>query len=113
MEDGPILNAAVSRYPRLSRLWIDTSHMRFLLHAGCWGSCLGYVSASVRRCRITWPTGQSTFCFPMEDMMTDMTETVLAPFAITDGWRRHDEYARLAAAGPIHHIVLPTGEPAW
>ncbi|MGH3900745.1 MAG: cytochrome P450 family protein [Pseudonocardiaceae bacterium] len=43
-----------------------------------------------------------------------MTEMLLAaPFTITDGPQRHATYAELAAAGPVHHIVLPTGEPAW
>jgi cytochrome P450 len=47
-------------------------------------------------------------------MMTDMTENPLAaPFAIADGTARHARYAQLAEAGPIHRIVLPTGEPAW
>lgn len=47
-------------------------------------------------------------------MMTDMTRTPLAaPFAITDGTTRHARYAELAAAGPVHRIALPTGEPAW
>lgn len=42
-----------------------------------------------------------------------MTETFLAPpFAITDWPQRHAAYAGLAAAGPVHRIVLPTGEPA-
>ncbi|HEY6423142.1 MAG TPA: cytochrome P450 [Pseudonocardiaceae bacterium] len=42
-----------------------------------------------------------------------MTETLLAaPFAVTDG-QRHARYAELAAAGPVHRIELPTGEPAW
>ncbi len=36
-----------------------------------------------------------------------------APFAVTDGPQRHARYAELAAAGPVHRIVLPTGEPAW
>ncbi|MGH3827222.1 MAG: cytochrome P450, partial [Pseudonocardiaceae bacterium] len=35
------------------------------------------------------------------------------PFTITDGTQRHAVYAKLAAAGPIHRIALPTGEPAW
>ncbi|MGH3812658.1 MAG: cytochrome P450 family protein [Pseudonocardiaceae bacterium] len=43
-----------------------------------------------------------------------MTKTLLtAPFTITDGSQRHRRYAELAAAGPVHRIVLPTGEPAW
>ncbi len=43
-----------------------------------------------------------------------MTQTLLtAPFAVTDGPQRHAAYAELAAAGPIHRIALPTGEPAW
>ncbi|MGH3872156.1 MAG: cytochrome P450 family protein [Pseudonocardiaceae bacterium] len=43
-----------------------------------------------------------------------MTKTPLtAPFAVTDGPQRHAAYAELAAAGPVHRIVLPTGEPAW
>jgi cytochrome P450 len=47
-------------------------------------------------------------------MMTDMTEkSPAAPFAITDGTARHARYAQLAAAGPVHRIALPTGEPAW
>ncbi|MGQ0718259.1 MAG: cytochrome P450 family protein [Pseudonocardiales bacterium] len=43
-----------------------------------------------------------------------MTETLLrAPFTVTDGPRRHGTYADFAATGPVHRIVLPTGEPAW
>ncbi|MGH3963149.1 MAG: cytochrome P450 family protein [Pseudonocardiaceae bacterium] len=43
-----------------------------------------------------------------------MTETLLrAPFTVTDGPQRHATYAELAATGPVHRIVLPTGEPAW
>lgn len=43
-----------------------------------------------------------------------MTETLLmAPFTVTDGPRRHGTYAEFAATGPVHRIVLPTGEPAW
>jgi cytochrome P450 len=43
-----------------------------------------------------------------------MTETVaLLPFKSTDGSQRRARYAQLAAAGPVHRIVLPTGEPAW
>jgi cytochrome P450 len=43
-----------------------------------------------------------------------MTETVaLLPFTSTDGSQRRARYAQLAAAGPVHCIVLPTGEPAW
>ena len=38
---------------------------------------------------------------------------VEVPFAITDGLQRHVRYAQLTAAGPVHHIVLPTGPPAW
>jgi cytochrome P450 len=38
---------------------------------------------------------------------------VEAPFAITDGLQRHVRYARLTEAGPVHRIVLPTGQPAW
>ena len=38
---------------------------------------------------------------------------VEAPFSITDGAQRHIRYAQLTAAGPVHHIVLPTGHPAW
>ena len=42
-----------------------------------------------------------------------MTENLFAaPFAVTDG-QRHIRYAELAAAAPVHRIVLPTGEPAW
>ena len=37
----------------------------------------------------------------------------VAPFSITDGPRRHARYAELAAVSPVHHIVLPTGQPAW
>ncbi len=36
-----------------------------------------------------------------------------APFTITDGSRRHARYTELAAAAPVHRIVLPTGERAW
>ncbi|MGH3887334.1 MAG: cytochrome P450 family protein [Pseudonocardiaceae bacterium] len=43
-----------------------------------------------------------------------MTETLLtAPFTVTDGPQRHGTYAEFAATGPVHRIVLPTGEPAW
>ena len=43
-----------------------------------------------------------------------MSETLLtAPFTVTDGPQRHRTYAEFAAAGPVHRIVLPTGEPAW
>ncbi len=46
--------------------------------------------------------------------MTAMTGALpAAPFAVTDGPQRHARYAELAAAGPVHRIVLPTGEPAW
>ena len=45
--------------------------------------------------------------------MTDMTETVVTIFDITDGSGRHARYAQLAAAGPVHRITLPTGELAW
>jgi cytochrome P450 len=50
----------------------------------------------------------------MEEVMAAMTEPRLtAPFAVTDGPQRHAAYAELAAAAPVHRIVLPTGEPAW
>ncbi|MGH3928092.1 MAG: cytochrome P450, partial [Pseudonocardiaceae bacterium] len=43
-----------------------------------------------------------------------MTKTLLTEkLNITDGSHRHRRYAELAAAGPVHRIVLPTGEPAW
>ncbi|MBV9730430.1 MAG: cytochrome P450 [Pseudonocardiales bacterium] len=43
-----------------------------------------------------------------------MTKTLgQAPFTIVDGPRRHARYAELAADAPVHHIVLPTGQPAW
>ncbi|MDQ3764850.1 MAG: cytochrome P450 [Actinomycetota bacterium] len=47
-----------------------------------------------------------------------MAETLVealveAPFANTDGVQRHIRYAELTAAGPVHQIVLPTGQPAW
>ena len=43
-----------------------------------------------------------------------MIETVAElPFTITDGAHRRARYAQLAAAAPVHRIVLPTGEPAW
>ncbi|MGH3785727.1 MAG: cytochrome P450 family protein [Pseudonocardiaceae bacterium] len=49
-----------------------------------------------------------------EEWMTAMAEILLtAPFAVTDGPRRHARYAELAAAAPVHRIVLPTGELAW
>jgi cytochrome P450 len=42
------------------------------------------------------------------------TEALIeAPFAITDGLQRHVRYARLTEAGPVHRIVLPTGQRAW
>ena len=47
-------------------------------------------------------------------MMTDMTETpVVAQLDLTDGAGRHAGYAQLAAAGPVHRIMLPTGVLAW
>ncbi|HXT42801.1 MAG TPA: cytochrome P450 [Pseudonocardiaceae bacterium] len=43
-----------------------------------------------------------------------MTETAAQmPFVATDGLQPRASYAELAAAGPVHCIVLPTGEPAW
>jgi cytochrome P450 len=36
-----------------------------------------------------------------------------APFSLTDGSQRHATYADLAATGPVHRIMLPTGQPAW
>jgi cytochrome P450 len=43
-----------------------------------------------------------------------MTETLPAdPFTATAADARHAAYAELAAAGPVHRITLPTGEPAW
>jgi hypothetical protein len=43
-----------------------------------------------------------------------MTETVAqVPFTVTDGLARRARYAELARTGPVHRIVLPTGEPAW
>ncbi|MGQ0775436.1 MAG: cytochrome P450 family protein [Pseudonocardiales bacterium] len=36
-----------------------------------------------------------------------------ALFTGTDGPRRHAAYAELAATGPVHHVLLPTGGPAW
>ncbi|MGH3546932.1 MAG: cytochrome P450 family protein [Pseudonocardiaceae bacterium] len=43
-----------------------------------------------------------------------MTETLAEPpFTVTNGIQRHAAYAKLAAAGPVHRIVLPTGERAW
>lgn len=36
-----------------------------------------------------------------------------ALFAGTDGRWRQAAYAQLAATGPVHRVVLPTGEPAW
>src|ERR671916_3252147 len=35
------------------------------------------------------------------------------PFTATGLGVRHAVYAALAAAGPVHQITLPTGEPAW
>ncbi|MGH3936405.1 MAG: cytochrome P450 family protein [Pseudonocardiaceae bacterium] len=43
--------------------------------------------------------------------MTEAPRT--APFAVTNGSQRHAGYAQLAAASPVHRIMLPTGEPAW
>jgi cytochrome P450 len=43
-----------------------------------------------------------------------LTEIVAEmPFTITSGPHRHARYAELAAAAPVHRILLPTGEPAW
>ena len=43
-----------------------------------------------------------------------MAETLAeAPFAVTDGPRRHASYAALAATAPVHRIALPTGQSAW
>ncbi len=43
-----------------------------------------------------------------------MTETVTeTPFAIAYGPQRHARYAELAAAAPVHRILLPTRKPAW
>jgi cytochrome P450 len=43
-----------------------------------------------------------------------MPETLTQmPFTMTDGPARHAWYAALTAAGPVHRIALPTGEPAW
>lgn len=43
-----------------------------------------------------------------------MAETLAeAPFSFVDGPRRHARYAELAAARPVHHIMLPSGTPAW
>ncbi len=45
---------------------------------------------------------------------TAMTEALAqAPFTATEGSRRHAAYADLAAAGPVHRIMLPTGQLAW
>jgi cytochrome P450 len=35
------------------------------------------------------------------------------PFTATGLGQRHAAYAALAAAGPVHRITLPGGEPAW
>jgi cytochrome P450 len=35
------------------------------------------------------------------------------PFTATAAGARHAAYAALAAAGPVHRIVLPSGAPAW
>ncbi len=53
-----------------------------------------------------------------ETLAEELTEPLTgalaqAPFTITDGLRRHARYTELAAAAPVHRIVLPTGEPAW
>ncbi|MGH3938284.1 MAG: cytochrome P450 family protein [Pseudonocardiaceae bacterium] len=36
-----------------------------------------------------------------------------ALFSSIGGPQRHNAYAELAATGPVHHVALPTGEPAW
>ena len=43
-----------------------------------------------------------------------MTETVAqVPFTVADGPQRRARYAELATTGPVHRIMLPTGETAW
>ena len=35
------------------------------------------------------------------------------PFTATGAGERQAAYAALAAAGPVHRVTLPTGDPAW
>jgi cytochrome P450 len=43
-----------------------------------------------------------------------MIDTLVeVPFSTSNGRQRHARYADLAATAPVHHIALPTGQPAW
>src|ERR687893_840770 len=46
-------------------------------------------------------------------MTTTFSLDAKDPFTATGPGQRHAVYAALAAAGPVHRISLPTGEPAW
>ena len=46
-------------------------------------------------------------------MTTAVSRNANNPFTATRAEERHAVYAALAAAGPVHRITLPTGEPAW
>src|SRR5918998_3711701 len=46
-------------------------------------------------------------------MTTIVSLNAKDPFTATGPGERHAVYAALAAAGPVHRISLPTGEPAW
>src|SRR5918998_308122 len=46
-------------------------------------------------------------------MTTTFSLDAKDPFTATGPGQRHAGYAALAAAGPVHRINLPTGEPAW
>ncbi|HJT04361.1 MAG TPA: cytochrome P450 [Pseudonocardiaceae bacterium] len=46
-------------------------------------------------------------------MTTVVSRDAEDPFTATGAGERHAAYAALAAAGPVHRITLPTGDPAW
>jgi cytochrome P450 len=45
--------------------------------------------------------------------MTAIPAVNVDPLTTTGAGQRHAAYAALAAAGPVHRITLPSGEPAW
>src|SRR5947209_2382907 len=46
-------------------------------------------------------------------MTTAVSRNAKDPFTATGAGERHAAYAALAATGPVHRIILPTGDPAW
>lgn len=45
--------------------------------------------------------------------MTAIPMMNVDPFTATGPGQRHAAYAALAAAGPVHQVTLPSGQPAW